>query len=188
MDAMTMQQACAPTRPHVGGPHRDQYDDSTPCTEWDVRALLNHLLGTLELGRLCSRTPRPRRHGTGELPPTDLVGDDPLKAYRVGVEALLAAADDDAFDRLHATPFGDMPGAVLAGFTTLDIPVHGWDLARATGQTRDARRRPRRGRSSPSPARPSPTTCARRASGRRSLSPRTRRRPIDSSPSSAGRP
>ena len=35
---------------------------------------------------------------------------------------------------MHATPLGDMPGSVLGGFTTLDIAVHGWDLARATGQ------------------------------------------------------
>ena len=27
-----------------------------------------------------------------------------------------------------------MPGAALGGFTTLDIVVHGWDLAKATGQ------------------------------------------------------
>jgi uncharacterized protein (TIGR03086 family) len=59
---------------------------------------------------------------------------DPLKAYRVGVEALLAATDGGAFGRAHATPLGDMPGTVLGGFTTLDIAVHGWDLARATGQ------------------------------------------------------
>jgi uncharacterized protein (TIGR03086 family) len=30
-----------------------------------------------------------------------------------------------------------MPGAVLGGFTTLDIAVHGWDLAKATGQEAD---------------------------------------------------
>jgi uncharacterized protein (TIGR03086 family) len=70
----------------------------------------------------------------GDLPTIDVLDGDPLKAYRTGVEILLAAADGDAFDRPHATPLGDMPGAVLGGFTTLDIAVHGWDLARATGQ------------------------------------------------------
>jgi uncharacterized protein (TIGR03086 family) len=30
-----------------------------------------------------------------------------------------------------------MPGPALAGFTTLDILVHGWDLATATGQPAD---------------------------------------------------
>jgi hypothetical protein len=36
--------------------------------------------------------------------------------------------------RAHLTPLGEMPGPGLAGFTTLDILVHGWDLAVATGQ------------------------------------------------------
>ena len=35
---------------------------------------------------------------------------------------------------MHTTPLGDMPGPALAGFTTLDLLVHGWDLARATSQ------------------------------------------------------
>jgi uncharacterized protein (TIGR03086 family) len=38
---------------------------------------------------------------------------------------------------VHVTPLGEMPGPALAGFTTLDILVHGWDLARATGQPSD---------------------------------------------------
>ena len=70
----------------------------------------------------------------GGLPDADLLGNDPLKAYRIGFEGLLEAAAGDAFERGHVTPFGEMPGAVLGGFTTVDILVHGWDLARATGQ------------------------------------------------------
>ena len=50
---------------------------------------------------------------------------------------MAAAGAGDALTRVHATPLGDMPGPALAGFTTLDIAVHGWDLARATGQPDD---------------------------------------------------
>jgi uncharacterized protein (TIGR03086 family) len=50
---------------------------------------------------------------------------------------LVAAAGGDALTRAHVTPLGDMPGGVLGGFTTLDIAVHGWDLAKATGQHAD---------------------------------------------------
>src|SRR5262249_54756961 len=49
----------------------------------------------------------------------------------------LAAAAGDALTRGHVTPLGQMPGPALAGFTTLDIVVHGWDLATATGQPAD---------------------------------------------------
>jgi len=135
MDSNTLQRACAATEPIVERLSPADYGKTTPCTEWDVRDLVNHLLGTLELGRaLLSDTPPAVAVAPGEVPADDLAGDDPAKAYRVGVDSLLAAAGGDAFTRVHATPLGDMPGVVLGGFTALDIFVHGWDLARATGQ------------------------------------------------------
>ena len=135
MDANTLHRACAATQPIVERLTPADYGKTTPCTEWDVHQLLNHLLSTLELGRALLSDTRPATDaGPGEVPSADLAGDDPAKAYRVGMESLLAAAGGDAFTRAHATPLGDMPGMVLGGFTTLDIFVHGWDLARATGQ------------------------------------------------------
>jgi uncharacterized protein (TIGR03086 family) len=136
MDLTTLQQVCASTDNFVEKITDDQLALPTPCDQWDVRALLNHLLGTLALGQaLLSDNPPAVAMGPGELPASDLVGDDPHKAYRVGVERLLDAASGDALDRVHATPLGDMPGPILGGFTTLDILVHGWDLATATGQS-----------------------------------------------------
>jgi uncharacterized protein (TIGR03086 family) len=135
MDLTTMQGACASTERIVDGVGAGQLADPTPCSEWDVRALLNHVVGTLHLGAALLSDRRPEvGMGPGGLPATDLVGDEPAKAYRVGVEDLLAAASGDALDRPHSTPLGEVPGAVLGGFTTLDILVHGWDLARATRQ------------------------------------------------------
>ena len=70
--------------------------------------------------------------------PADLVGDDPATAYaEASAAAVAAAAAGDALTRVHVTPLGEMPGPGLAGFTTLDILVHGWDLAKATGQPTD---------------------------------------------------
>jgi uncharacterized protein (TIGR03086 family) len=135
MDANTLQRACTSTEAIVGNVTPADYAKPTPCTEWDVHGLTNHLLSTLELGRaLLSDTPPRVAVGPGEVPDEDLAGDAPAQAYRVGMESLLAVADGDAFARVHSTPLGEMPGAVLGGFTTLDIFVHGWDLARATGQ------------------------------------------------------
>jgi uncharacterized protein (TIGR03086 family) len=63
---------------------------------------------------------------------------DPAAAYaQASVAALAAAGAGDALTRVHVTPLGEMPGPGLAGFATLDILVHGWDLARATGQPAD---------------------------------------------------
>jgi uncharacterized protein (TIGR03086 family) len=135
MDLETMTQACAATEAIVEHITDADLGKPTPCAEWDVRALLNHLIGTLHLGAaLLSDTPPTVPMGPGELPAADLVDGDALKAYRAGVEGLLGAGQGDALTRTHATPLGDMPGAVLGGFTTLDIAVHGWDLANAIGQ------------------------------------------------------
>jgi uncharacterized protein (TIGR03086 family) len=138
MDLTTMQRACASTDRIVEGVTPEHYDLATPCAAWDTWALLNHVLGTLALGAgLLGDTEPTVNMVPGGLPDIDMVGGDPVKAYRVGVDGLLAAAGADALTRSHATPLGDMPGSVLGGFTTLDIAVHGWDLAKASGQQAD---------------------------------------------------
>ena len=113
-----------------------QMDAPTPCAEWDVRALLNHIIGTLWLadGLFADRAPR-YMMAPGGLPSADLAGSDPAAAYSEASSAALAAArSGDALTRVHVTPLGEMPGPVLAGFTTLDVLMHGWDLAKATGK------------------------------------------------------
>jgi uncharacterized protein (TIGR03086 family) len=130
--------AVASTAEIVKATRADQLDAPTPCTEWDVRALLNHIVGALWLAEGLFGDQQPRHQmAPGDLPAADLIGDDPAAAYAEAATAALAAAAGDALTRVHVTPFGEMPGPGLAGFTTLDILVHGWDLAIATGQPAD---------------------------------------------------
>jgi len=140
MDQFTsFEQAVASTAEIVKGTSASQMGAPTPCTEWDVRALLNHIIGTLWLadGLFADHEPR-YLMVPGGLPSADLAGDDPAAAYSEASSAALAAAGaGDALTRVHVTPLGEMPGPALAGFTTLDILMHGWDLAKATGQPAD---------------------------------------------------
>jgi uncharacterized protein (TIGR03086 family) len=131
--------AIASTAEVVKGVRPGQAEAPTPCTEWDVRDLLSHVIGTLWLAEALFTGQAPRYPmAPGGLPPADLGRDDPVAAYAEASAAALAAAGaGDALTRVHTTPLGDMPGPILAGFTTLDIAVHGWDLARATGQPDD---------------------------------------------------
>jgi uncharacterized protein (TIGR03086 family) len=131
--------AVASTAEIVKSTPADQMDGPTPCAEWDVRALVNHVIGTLWLAEGLFSDQPPRYPMTpGGLPPADLAGDDPAAAYaEASAAALAAAAAGDALTRVHLTPLGEMPGPGLAGFCTLDILVHGWDLAKATGQPAD---------------------------------------------------
>jgi uncharacterized protein (TIGR03086 family) len=134
MDENVMQAVCDTTERVVADVKPEHHQLPTPCTEWTVRDLANHLLATLELGRALLSDEMPAvQAGPGELPPVDLVDDDLVGAYRASSKALIAATTRDAVDRVHATPLGNMPGAGLAGFAALDVLVHGWDLGRAIG-------------------------------------------------------
>jgi uncharacterized protein (TIGR03086 family) len=140
MDTFTaFEYAVASTTQIVKGVRPDQETAPTPCAEWDVRSLLNHVIGTLWLAEALFTGHAPRYPmAPGGLPAMDASGGDPVAAYAEASAAALAAAGaGDALTRVHATPLGDMPGPVLAGFTTLDMTVHGWDLARATSQPAD---------------------------------------------------
>jgi uncharacterized protein (TIGR03086 family) len=131
--------AVASTAEIVKATPASQMDAPTPCTDWDVRALMNHVIGTLWLAAgLFSDQPPRYPMAPGGLPAADLAGDDPAAAYAEAAAAAVAAAGaGDALTRVHSTPLGEMPGPGLAGFSTLDMLVHGWDLAVATRQPTD---------------------------------------------------
>ncbi|HKE72665.1 MAG TPA: TIGR03086 family metal-binding protein [Acidimicrobiales bacterium] len=110
----------------------DQLAASTPCEGWDVRTLLNHIVGgnALFLAR-ATGAPGPSRD-------TDFVGDDALGAYRASVAALTEAFAQDGFlAKPVTTPFGEGVGAVLVSMRINEYLLHGWDLAVATGQRRE---------------------------------------------------
>jgi uncharacterized protein (TIGR03086 family) len=113
----------------VSGIKQDQWDAPTPCTELNVRGVVNHLVsGNLLFGALIRGTPPPERG-------TDHLGDDPAEAFRKAAAELREAfAGPDVLETVYTAPFGTAPGAVLAQVRILEQLAHGWDLARATGQ------------------------------------------------------
>ncbi|WP_037318331.1 TIGR03086 family metal-binding protein [Amycolatopsis orientalis] len=108
----------------------------TPCTEYDVRALLNHLLYWGPWLEAAGRKAPPPEVSSGEAE-TDLVGDDRLGAISAIEEQTARLVEvfgaPDAWQ--GQTTFGGQPmPASMAGYMVLDEFVfHGWDLARATG-------------------------------------------------------
>ena len=69
----------------VGGVRPDQMGLPTPCSDWDVRALIAHLVaGNVRFLDVAQGKPRPER---GPVTP-DVLGDDPAGAYRRSAEAL----------------------------------------------------------------------------------------------------
>lgn len=110
----------------------DQLDAPTPCTDWDVRALLNHLIGgaymVADLGR----------DGAVDMSKmaADFVGDDPQGAWATASAAATAAwQGDDVLERTVTMPWGQaLPAPAALTILRNDVFQHTWDLARATGQ------------------------------------------------------
>ncbi len=65
----------------------------------------------------------------------DLLGDDPLAAYDASAAAAAAVfRAPGAMDAPCAVSYGPVPGSIYCGHRFLDVLIHGWDIARSTGQ------------------------------------------------------
>jgi uncharacterized protein (TIGR03086 family) len=68
----------------------------------------------------------------------DVIGDDWTGTYRAAAAALLAAwQQEGALDGTVRLPIGEVPATWRIGQQIADLAVHGWDIARATGQPTD---------------------------------------------------
>jgi uncharacterized protein (TIGR03086 family) len=126
MDPITQLQQLGP---HLGavvaGITPDQLDKPTPCDEFAVRGVLEHMIGGATVFAAAYRGEEPAE--------PDL--RDPLDSFGPALGDLVAAISaQGALDRTVQTPFGETPGDTFARFVVLDGLVHGWDLATATGQ------------------------------------------------------
>ena len=117
----------------VAGVRPNQWEAPTPCPDWSVRQLVSHLVGgQVMFARILageSFEVAAAQRGVDQL------GDDPAGAYQRSAEALLeAAAAPGVAQRVVRVPVGTVPGAVALHLRTIEALVHGWDVARATGQ------------------------------------------------------
>jgi len=132
-DIITMhERALDQTAPLAAGVRPEQLDLPTPCTEWNVRTLLNHMVaGNKRFTAAAQGTPMQRGPVT-----EDLLGDDPGEAYRRSAEALKAVwSEPGRLEGFYELPFGTLPGQAALTLRLVETVTHGWDLARATGQT-----------------------------------------------------
>lgn len=104
----------------------DQLDNPTPCANFTVRGVLEHMIGGATMFAAGFR---------GE-PAAEPNTTDPLAAIGPALENLVTAMHQPgALDRTIEAPFGEVPGEAFARYVVLDGLVHSWDLATATGQT-----------------------------------------------------
>ncbi len=119
-------------QPVVNGVDQDVLGAPTPCAEFDVRSLATHLLGTVEAMR---------RVGAEEsLDPDDpwgTGGDHLPEGWRSDLSERLTGFAD-AWSRPDAwegeAMDGAMPRSVIGDMGYVEVMLHGWDLARGSGQ------------------------------------------------------
>ncbi|WP_206332924.1 TIGR03086 family metal-binding protein [Streptomyces malaysiensis] len=117
--------AWPPDRPVDG---RRKATVRSPCTDWNVRQMVDHLLAGQHTSAVVMGARRP-------LPALGPAPGALKKAYRTSAAALVAAFDEPgALERTVRAPIGEVPGAVALRLQTIEHLVHGWDLARAIGQ------------------------------------------------------
>ncbi|TQF04368.1 TIGR03086 family protein [Kitasatospora acidiphila] len=108
----------------------EQWSWPTPCTEWNVRQLANHMTrGNLSYVRLL------QGGDSAEflrLRDVDALGADPVGAYVSSVrECARAFGQDGAMQRVLDYPLGPVTGRQALAVRTTDSTIHTWDLARA---------------------------------------------------------
>jgi uncharacterized protein (TIGR03086 family) len=112
-----------------------QWTMPTPCSDWNVRQLVNHIVSE----QLWSA---PLFEGTtiadvGDRLDGDLLGDDPqARAAEAGTTAKQAVLADGAMGMTVHLSFGDTPAEEYVAQLLADHVIHGWDLAVAIGADR----------------------------------------------------
>jgi uncharacterized protein (TIGR03086 family) len=110
----------------------DQWDLPTPCSDWTVRLLVNHLVRGNTMSKMLLE-------GASLDEVFDMFrsadpNDDLVAGYEQTVaEQNAAFRRPGALDQTVHHPMGDIPATLLLQFRTGDAALHAWDLARAIG-------------------------------------------------------
>jgi uncharacterized protein (TIGR03086 family) len=101
----------------------DHWSSPTPCSDWDARRVVEHVIGFHDVLLLRPLNLKPRRPK-----------DDPVARWAVTVTAIESVMPDLGEGLVLATP-GDtyMDLGLLLPMLTGDVLVHTWDLAKAIG-------------------------------------------------------
>lgn len=125
------EQAIASARSVMANIEPDQLQNSTPCESWNVAELINHMVGGQKFFAAGLKGEQPSE---GE----NWAEGDYLAAFdQASAETLACFQEDGVMEKSFTLPFGEMPGAAFMGLAMTDTFQHGWDLAKATGQSTD---------------------------------------------------
>ena len=113
------------TKRMMEGVQPQQRWDPTPCEDWNVQELVNHLVrGANGMSALLAGEEITPNHNDGDA-----------EDFGIGVEKVLDLAKlPGILEKNFTTPRGEITGAFRFSQMFMDVLIHGWDLAEATGQ------------------------------------------------------
>jgi uncharacterized protein (TIGR03086 family) len=127
-----LSRAFASTRAVLAKVGPGQLDAATPCASWDVRALINHFVGSARWGAAAATG------AAQEITVEDYAAGDFLVHYDDSIDLALAAfGSADVLEKRIELAFGEFPGVEVMHMVARDQFTHGWDLARAIGHHTD---------------------------------------------------
>lgn len=112
----------------IGNVRPEQHGDPTPCPDYDVRTLVNHIVGWMQAFA------EGANGQTFDGDPNAYAGADPVADFRAAAEACVRGWREHGTDRMVKVSSMEMPAANVLGMTLMEYVTHGLDLARATGQ------------------------------------------------------
>jgi uncharacterized protein (TIGR03086 family) len=139
MDSVAlMKQVIASTDKVVKGTDPSQLGLPSPCTEWTVRDVINHITGGSTMFAVCVEEGSVPDDLLGKLMAGDSLGDDYVGAWEsASTRAMATFEAPGALDKMVKLPFGEMPAGVAVNIAVFDVLTHAADIANATGQTID---------------------------------------------------
>jgi uncharacterized protein (TIGR03086 family) len=115
----------------VDGVREDQWGTPSSCAPWAVEDLVRHLVeGNERVAASLAGDGGPVSSGEGRTW---------SQRHRAAADAVVdGLRRPGALERPLTVPAGTMPGVMVAGLRTVELLVHGWDVATSTGQHLDA--------------------------------------------------
>ncbi|HEX9890095.1 MAG TPA: TIGR03086 family metal-binding protein [Nitriliruptorales bacterium] len=111
----------------------DAWGEATPCTEWSVRDVTNHLV--VEMLWVPDILGGRTVDEVGDVHGGDQLGDDPCERFsRTSADAVIAWQDLDSLQQIVHLSFGDVPAFLYGVQMGTDMLVHGWDIAKGLGR------------------------------------------------------
>jgi len=119
----------AKTADLLQGVKPEQRSQPTPCPEYDVDALMDHMVGWAQVFGAGSNGKE-----FPEDPANHRCGDDPAEEFRAAAKDVVEGWSTYGLDRTVKVSSGESPGEMVFNMTLMEYLTHGWDLATATGQ------------------------------------------------------